>query len=259
MASWQESALLDEPWTFAFEEKGSFFHAERPIEEFVPFCSVVTDRTFEFAFAFPSFPIAYLASLYWMCMHFLQTTVQRLHKLRHDVDHDWYPPQEREVQEDELLELVLNLCKTIPFFCEPIAGSTGHIGIFLPMRTAAIYFTQRGHWKYARWIGVVRNSVFTKGLAPPNVRDPPGTIPKPKAAQSASKLSASEPSFGFKTTNELGHAEKLPAGTYGKMADKAMLAEAWRSIQAMEGEVIEADLASSSPSNYGSGYCSEAL
>ncbi|RMZ34948.1 hypothetical protein D0859_00938 [Hortaea werneckii] len=94
------------------------------------------------------------------------------HKLRHDLDLNWYPDPEEEVNEEELLELIFHLCKTIPFFCEPISGSTGHIGIFLPMRTAAIYFTQRGHWKFARWVGMIRSCVFTKGLAPPNVGDP---------------------------------------------------------------------------------------
>ncbi|OTA28178.1 hypothetical protein BTJ68_10872 [Hortaea werneckii EXF-2000] len=129
-------------------------------------------ETFPHAYSFPSFSIAYLASLYWMCLHFLRTTVQQTHKLRHDLDLNWYPDPEEEVNEEELLELIFHLCKTIPFFCEPISGSTGHIGIFLPMRTAAIYFTQRGHWKFARWVGMIRSCVFTKGLAPPNVGDP---------------------------------------------------------------------------------------
>ncbi|KAI7196095.1 hypothetical protein KC363_g1033 [Hortaea werneckii] len=175
-----EHCFLQETWTYDTHEgeeargkKFPSFFTEEPIEKFPTFCQVFPDReTFPHAYTFPSFSIAYLASLYWMCLHFLRTTVQQTHKLRHDLDQTWYPDPGEEVNEEELLELIFHLCKTIPFFCEPISGSTGHIGIFLPMRTAAIYFTQRGHWKLARWVGMIRRCVFTKGLAPPNVGNP---------------------------------------------------------------------------------------
>ncbi|KAI7222614.1 hypothetical protein KC333_g1060 [Hortaea werneckii] len=174
-----EHAFLQEPWTYDLQQeeagggKHSSFFTEEPIENFPTFCQVFPDKeTFPHAYAFPNFSIGYLASLYWMCLHFVRTTVQQTQKLRHDLDNTWYPDPGEEVNEQELLELVFHLCKTFPFFCEPISGSTGHIGIFLPMRTAAIYFTQRGHWKFARWVGMIRSCVFTKGLAPPNVGNP---------------------------------------------------------------------------------------
>ncbi|KAI7341220.1 hypothetical protein KC315_g254 [Hortaea werneckii] len=174
-----EHAFLQEPWTYDLQQEeagggeNSTFFTEEPIENFPTFCQVFPDKqTFPHAYAFPNFSIGYLASLYWMCVHFVRTTVQQTHKLRHDLDKTWYPDPGEEVNEQELLELIFHLCKTFPFFCEPISGSTGHIGIFLPMRTAAMYFTQRGHWKFARWVGMIRNCVFTKGLAPPNVGDP---------------------------------------------------------------------------------------
>ncbi|KAH9818579.1 GAL4-like Zn(II)2Cys6 (or C6 zinc) binuclear cluster DNA-binding domain [Teratosphaeria destructans] len=94
------------------------------------------------------------------------------------MDPTWWPKDSSSVPEPEILGYVIHLCKTIPFFCEPVTSNAGHIGIFLPMRTAAIYFTQHNHWREAKWVGAVRKSVFTKGLSPPQVRDPPGALSK---------------------------------------------------------------------------------
>lgn len=179
-ADWQLRSLLEDKIT-TFPR--GILYGERPIDDFPTFTSLCSDRTFPIAFIFPTFPIAYLVSLYWVCMHFLRTTVQTLHNLRHALDEDWYPEASRIVPDEELLTYAFNLCKCMPFFCEPVSSNTGQIGIFLPMRTAAIYFTTHGQWKYAKWIGAVRNSVFTKGLSPPNVKDPPGLLSAAKKAQ----------------------------------------------------------------------------
>lgn len=172
-ASWQLRAVHDENST---PLDGGILYSERPIDDFPTFTSLCSDRTFDTAFEFPNFPVAYLSSLYWMCMHFIRTSIQGLHKLRHEIDDTWYPNPDSAVAESELFTYVVYLCKCLPFFCEPISSDTGQVGIFLPMRTAAIYLTSRGHWQYAKWIGAVRNSVFVKGLTPPYVGDPPGTL-----------------------------------------------------------------------------------
>ncbi len=111
-----------------------------------------------------------LHSLYWMVMHYLRTNTQSLHRHRHFLLPDWYPTNDTVVPESELLSYIMSLCKCIPFFVEPISSSTGSIGIFLPMRCAAMYFRQHGHWEWLKWVGNVKNSVFVKGLAPPSVR-----------------------------------------------------------------------------------------
>lgn len=141
----------------------------RPIHEFTTFASLVSDRTFQHAYRFLDFLVAYLHSVYWMVMFHIRTNIQSLQKLRHRVLHDWYPSPEDAVSEDELLGYVLSLCQCIPTFLDPQSASAGHIGIFMPMRTAAIYFTEHGHWRLLRWVGEVKNNVFTKGLAPPGV------------------------------------------------------------------------------------------
>ena len=140
-----------------------------PITEFPTFIGLCDDDAFKMALRFPDFLIGYLQTVYWMTMHFLRTNTQSLHKKRHQLLRDWYPAPEEEVQEKELMEYILNLCQSIPFFCEPESSSSGSVAIFLPMRTAAVYFTAHGHWRLLKWIGCVRNNVFVKGLKPPGV------------------------------------------------------------------------------------------
>ncbi|KAK3068520.1 hypothetical protein LTR53_013846 [Teratosphaeriaceae sp. CCFEE 6253] len=156
-------------WEVRFAFEGQGLYEERPIDEFTTFTSCVQDRTFETAFWFRDFPIAYLASVYWLSMYHLRFNMQSLHKLRHDLDRDWFPDPSCAVPEDELATYITHLCRTIPFFTEPISSSTGHVGIFLPLSTAAGYFIQRARWAEAKWIGLVRASVFTRGLSPPSI------------------------------------------------------------------------------------------
>lgn len=143
----------------------------RPIDEFETFTSLVSDRTFDHAYVFPDFLVAYLYSIYWMAMYYLRANIQSLQKLRHRILEDWYPGSKAAVPEDELLGYILDLCQCIPFFVEPVSNSAGHIGIFMPMRAAALYFTEHSHWRWLKWVGEVKNNVFIKGLAPPGVKN----------------------------------------------------------------------------------------
>lgn len=154
------------------------YYSLHPVEEFEFFCTLCKNRTLTHAYRFPDFLVAYLHSLYWMVMFYLRTNTQSLQKQRHRLEHDWYPEATHVVEEEELLGYIFNLCQCIPFFVEPISSSTGSIGIFLPLRCAAVYFTAHGHWQWLKWIGDVRSSVFVKGLAPPNVkREGPPSAP----------------------------------------------------------------------------------
>ncbi|KAK4500382.1 hypothetical protein PRZ48_008571 [Zasmidium cellare] len=149
------------------------------IQNFPTFTGLIKDRTLKEAFNFPNFMVSYLLSVYWDTMHFLRTMTQSLHKARHKVTRDWYPDPEEVVAEDELTEYVMNLCRCFPFFVEPVSSSAGQIGMFLPLRTAAVYFTQQGNWPMLRWCGAVRDHAFTRGMRPPNVRvRDPAMIPK---------------------------------------------------------------------------------
>ncbi|KAK4972136.1 hypothetical protein LTR42_006642 [Elasticomyces elasticus] len=137
-------------WKIQFALQGSDLYQERSIDEFPTFVSRVTDRTFETAFMFDQFPIAYLTSVYWLSMYYLRFNIQSLHKVRHDLDRSWFPDSASAVEEEELSTWILNLCRCIPFFCEPISSSTGHVGMFLPLSTAAGYFIQRARWREAK-------------------------------------------------------------------------------------------------------------
>ena len=177
-AGWQARSVLD----------GRTIHELHPIADFPTFCALCPDRTFTHAYTFPDFLVAYLHSLHWMAMHFLRSNTQSLHKQRHMLLVNWYPSDDEVVPEEELLGYCLDLCQCMPFFVEPISSSTGSIGIFLPLRCCALYFTAHGHWRWLKWIGSVRNSVFVHGLAPPNVNCPDGSM-----GDSASRLTRGSP------------------------------------------------------------------
>ncbi|TKA66864.1 hypothetical protein B0A55_08315 [Friedmanniomyces simplex] len=81
-------------WEIRFAFEGVGLYEERPIDDFTTFTSSVQDRTFETAFWFSEFPIAYLASVYWLSMFHLRLNIQSLHKLRHELEKDWYPTPE---------------------------------------------------------------------------------------------------------------------------------------------------------------------
>ena len=166
-----ETELRD--WYADWETNSRAHYELRPIEDLTTFTSLCADRTLDHAYMFPDFLVAYLHSMYWLMMYSLRLNTQSLHKHRHGLVVDWYPDADSVVPQDEVLQYILNLCQCIPFFTEPISSTVGSVGIFLPLRIAALYFTQHGHWAWLKWIGSVRNSVFVKGLAPPNVKDWP--------------------------------------------------------------------------------------
>ncbi|KXS94711.1 hypothetical protein AC578_3854 [Pseudocercospora eumusae] len=151
------------------------------IDEFDTFKNLVKDqaKTVDKAWMFPNFMFAYLISCYWNTMHFLRTCVKNLHVRRYDIsaksrddeDRQWFPPAEDIVTEDELLEYVMSMVRCFPYFTEPSSSATGSIGIFLPLRTAALYCAQHGHWALLKWLGEVRDSVFVKGMRPPSVKE----------------------------------------------------------------------------------------
>nr|POF02995.1 hypothetical protein CFP56_69998 [Quercus suber] len=157
-SGWQAAVMLRE---------GSELYMPAPIDDFRTFAGLCTERTFLSAFMFHTYRHAYLTACYWHCMHALRTTVQSLLATRIVLDDGWTPSPQQIVEERELLEYVTNLCRTIPYFCEPVCASSGQIGIFLPLRVAAVYAKEYGHWSLLKWVGAVRASVFVKGMSPP--------------------------------------------------------------------------------------------
>lgn len=171
----------------------------RPINHFTHFTALCPERTLTRAYHFPSFHIGYLHSLYWMCMHALRTGTQQVTALRCKMDPPWTHAALFHVDEDELLEYTLDLCRCMPFFCEPLTGSIGHIAIFLPMRCAAFYFATHGQWIWLKWIGAVKVTVFTQGLSPPKVGGP--ILPLRAAGPRSSTSSSASQSSGQAETS----------------------------------------------------------
>lgn len=139
------------------------------VDSFATFAGNCSDRTIDRAFEFPNFMVAYLIGVYWNVMHFMRSTMQKLHTARHIIQTDWFPGPEDVVPEEELLEYVMNLCRCFPYYCEPQSNSTGQVALFLPLRTAAVYFTEHGQWSLLKWCGAVKDSVFTRGMHPPSL------------------------------------------------------------------------------------------
>ena len=158
-AEWQTSLMQREDYQLSL----------RPIDDFASFKGLVADRTFEHAYMFPDFLVGYYHSLYWMVLFHIRCNAQSLQELRNRLEPRWGPCDEAFVAESELLSYVLGLCQCIPFFVEPICGSSGQVAIFMPMRTAAHYLEDQGHWKWLSWLREVRDNVFVKGLAPPGL------------------------------------------------------------------------------------------
>ena len=146
-------------------------HETRPIGEFANFTSLCSDPTFDIAHMFPNFVVASLHSTYWICMYFIRITIRALHTARAIVGRGYIEHPDQIVREEEILGYILNMCHCIPYFCEPASASTGTVSIFLPLRTAALYFVEHSMWSRATWIGNVRRTVMNKGLAPPSIDD----------------------------------------------------------------------------------------
>ncbi|WPH01569.1 Hypothetical protein R9X50_00441600 [Acrodontium crateriforme] len=146
----------------------------KPIDDFPTFTSVCFDRTFSTAFMFSSFPIGFLCAMYWATMFALRECMQSLVKLAGEgtfsADHDFFVP------ESELYIYCTDLCRSIPFFTEPLSAAAGSVATFLPLRTAAVYFASHTHWPEAKWIGAVRRSVFIRGMSPPSIPNNPVTV-----------------------------------------------------------------------------------
>lgn len=82
----------------------------------------------------------------------------------------WSPQPNQVLDEAEIMTYVLNVSRCIPYFCEPTSSALGQIGMFLPMFVAATYFSKYGHWKMLKWIGHVKDKVFTIGMQLRNMK-----------------------------------------------------------------------------------------
>ena len=145
---------------------------EEDIECFAQFTKLVPDSILTKAYRFQSFTIAFFYTSYWLRMHFLRTTMKSLYTQRAHVAK--MPAQrchggEHPVRDEELLEYIMNLCRSIPFFIDPENGSIGHICCFFPIVASAKYFNLHGQYEWLKWIHHVRSRIFNRGLSMPMI------------------------------------------------------------------------------------------
>ncbi|KAM0716401.1 hypothetical protein Q7P37_007846 [Cladosporium fusiforme] len=141
------------------------------IEQFETFASLITDRTLPTCYRFTNFLSGYLHSQYWICMHYLRSTIKDLRELRQSFDPYWKPDLSQAVTDEELNGYAFDLCRCIPHFVEPSSGTQGHIGIFLPLAVILMHFKSRQNWKWCMWALHVKEHVFTMGLRQPHVEE----------------------------------------------------------------------------------------
>lgn len=161
-------------------------HKLVPIEEFRAFASSVPDRTLPTCYRFPSFLTGYLHSQYWICMHYIRSTIKDLRELRQSLDPSCTTDLSHAVTDEELNGYAFDLCRSIPHCVEPSSGTQGHIGIFLPLAVIGMHFRTRQNWKWCMWALNVKENVFTMGLRQPHVRekDLPILIGRPRSGMS---------------------------------------------------------------------------
>lgn len=158
------------------------------VEGFKTFASLVTDRTLTTCYRFNTFMSGYLHSQYWIAMHYVRLTIKQLREHRQSFDSSFQSTNNysHAVTDEELNSYAFDLCRCIPHFVEPSSGTSGHIGIFLPLAVILMHFRSRQNWKWCLWGVNVKENVFNMGLRQPHVqeKDLPVNVVRPKAGLS---------------------------------------------------------------------------
>ncbi|KAK6442424.1 hypothetical protein LTR95_001332 [Oleoguttula sp. CCFEE 5521] len=157
------------------------------ISDFPTYASLVSDRTMPTAYRFTGFLTAYVHSQYWIAMFHVRSTIKAIRELRQNMDQSSPSDIAGAVTDEELTSHVYDMCRCFPSFVDPDAGTQGHIGIFLPLGIAMLYFLTRKNWKWVRWALHVKEHVFSKGLSQPYVA--PEHLPKPRTMRSYDAIS----------------------------------------------------------------------
>lgn len=104
-------------------------------------------------------------------MYLLREAIQSLHKQRQQLVPCWSPDADQIVESRELLTYMLNLCRSVPYFVEPVNSSIGEMCCFFPLFVAEQYFKTHGHWRWTRLVHNMSENLFRKGMSMPFPRD----------------------------------------------------------------------------------------
>lgn len=121
------------------------------------------DTTFEHAYKFPGFGVAYLHLIYWTCLCFLYAEILKIKGRYRDV------PCSKPVMQihRDLFQHVINMCQAVPWCCQPAAGSTGRFSLFVPLGFATKYFAKAGMFPQQKWCEKVGTIIYSSGIGPP--------------------------------------------------------------------------------------------
>ena len=159
-------AILFQLEDFAASRFGGEFRPDPELLDitlFQRFHRLCGDMTFPQAFQFETFIVAYVQTLYWLCLCFVQATLLSLLRFVPDA----HSADMMQTTGANILRNIHNLCRTIPYFCEPNAGSIGLFATFMPLTFASTFFENQNMHTELRWCRSVSTAIYSHGIAPP--------------------------------------------------------------------------------------------
>lgn len=138
-------------------------HQILDVSDFTTFTRNCDDKTFPLAYQFPTFMIAYMHSLYWLYLRVVQKALMDILQA-HPTSITMYTTDQLS---NDVLQNILNLCQTIPYFCEHHASSIGRFATFVPLRVAMQYFEARQMRAQIGWCNKVCSTIYCDGISPP--------------------------------------------------------------------------------------------
>lgn len=133
------------------------------VSDFTAFTNYCDDKTFPLAYQFPTFMVAYLHSIYWQYLCVAQKALMEILQACPDNISIYSTNRLR----NDVLQNMLNLCQTIPYFCESHAASVGRFATFVPLFVAMQYFAARQMQAQLQWCNTVCSTIYSDGMSPP--------------------------------------------------------------------------------------------
>lgn len=130
----------------------------RPIAEFKLFYNKVKrNKLFPYAYSFPSFMKSYVHALCWIFLCAMYDPLLRVLYANPEVNCIW----SLEAIACKQFEHMEDLCKTLPYFCSPSAGSLGIIKSTVPIRMVMRYFSFHKMVPHIHWSLLVAEAIYS--------------------------------------------------------------------------------------------------
>lgn len=152
-----------------FEWFANFEKNSRPLYTEVPISSIqgfqdTQDTTFDPVYAYKSFAVSNMCSIYWMSMLIMRSnTFQLVRK------HRTLEPKQLFLWDRELASFANHICRGVPFSCRPAAGFVGRFGQLTPLVVARKYYVAKQAAKEAAWCEKIYYGAKVPGLYSPPI------------------------------------------------------------------------------------------